>query len=151
MQLSTFKHLLKTVSEVNFSLPNGKTVPSHFHITEVGHINKRFIDCGGTIRQEKLVTMQLWESVDTWHKIEPNKLLSIIDLSIEKLLIEDDEIEVEYQNDTIGKYGIDFEHGIFKLVPKQTNCLAQEKCGIPVIENSIQNKQSCCTPNSPCC
>ena len=151
MLLSDFKNQLKTVTEVIFLKPDGTTVPSHFHITEVGEIHKKYIDCGGTIRNEHLISLQLWESIDTWHRLEPNKLISIIDLSIEKLSIGNHNIEVEYQGDTIGKYGIALSNGVFQLVPTQTNCLASDQCGIPPIEKKIEKAQSCCTPNSGCC
>ena len=62
MKLSIFKEILKTKIAIGFELPNGQLVPGHFHVTEVGQINKRFIDCGGTIREEKVVNFQLWEA-----------------------------------------------------------------------------------------
>lgn len=151
MLLSEFKHKLKTITEISFLKPDGLAVPKHFHITEVGQINKRFIDCGGTVRNENLVSMQLWESTDFWHQLEPNKLLSIIDLSINKLGIEDAEIEIEYQEETIGKYGVDFYNGAFKLINTHTNCLAMDKCGIPKVENVLEKKEVSCSPNSGCC
>ena len=157
MLLSEFKHKLKTISVISFLKPDGLAVPKHFHITEVGQINKRFIDCGGTVRNENLVSMQLWESTDFWHQLEPNKLLSIIDLSINKLGIEDAEIEVEYQSNTIGKYHLEFDGTNFLLKATQTNCLAQDKCGIPPEKLKVNlvdlsnNAQSCCTPGGKCC
>ena len=80
MKLSAFKQLLSTVEELHFILPNGTPVPAHFHITEIGQISKKFIDCGGIVREELSVSMQLWESIDTWHRLAPSKLISIIDL-----------------------------------------------------------------------
>lgn len=151
MLLSEFKDKLKIVTEVTFLKPDGAEVPKHFHITEVGQINKRFIDCGGTVRNENLISMQLWESIDFWHRIEPSKLISIIDLSIDKLGIDDHEIEIEYQSDTIGKYGVQFDNGTFKLTTTDTACLASDKCGIPSFENVKETVQSCCSPNSGCC
>jgi len=151
MLLSEFKEKLKTVAEVTFLKPDGTTVPKHFHITEVGQINKRFIDCGGTIRNENLISMQLWESIDTWHRLETNKLISIIDLSKEKLGIEDYEIEIEYQGDTIGKYGVAFDDGVFKLIATNTACLASDKCGIPSFEKVKEKVSSCCAPGGGCC
>ncbi|MEZ4910420.1 MAG: DUF6428 family protein [Saprospiraceae bacterium] len=151
MVLSEFKHHLNTVTEVTFLKPDGTHIPKHFHITEVGQINKKFIDCGGTVRNENIISMQLWESVDVWHRLEPHKLISIINLSIEKLNIEDHEIEIEYQADTIGKYGVEFEDGIFKLSSKNTTCLASDKCAIPSLEIIKEKAESCCTPGSGCC
>jgi hypothetical protein len=36
MKLSEFKLYLKNAKKVEFQLPNGDYVPSHFHVTEVG-------------------------------------------------------------------------------------------------------------------
>lgn len=151
MLLSEFTKHLETLTEVNFKKPDGTEIPKHFHITEVGQITKKFIDCGGTIRNENVVSMQLWESIDFWHRLEPAKLISIIKLSQEKLDIEDHEVEIEYQSDTIGKYGIKFKNGIFVLTTKKTDCLASDLCGIPSVETIKETVNSSCTPGGGCC
>jgi hypothetical protein len=61
MKLSKIKEILPTLEHVEFQLENGTFVPEHFHVTEVGQINKIFIDCGGVIRNEKVVNFQLWK------------------------------------------------------------------------------------------
>src|SRR4051812_22038228 len=104
MKLSEIKTHLSTATAVNFELPNGSMVPENFHVTEVGVIAKHFIDCGGTVRNENVANFQLWNANDTDHRLKPQKLLNIIALSEKVLGIEDLEIEVEYQSDTIGKY-----------------------------------------------
>ncbi|MDE5528828.1 MULTISPECIES: DUF6428 family protein [Bacteroidota] len=155
MKLSKIKEILPTLENVEFQLENGTFVPEHFHVTEVGQINKNFIDCGGTIRNEKVVNFQLWNANDFEHRLKPTKLLNIIKLSEEKLGIEDAEIEVEYQSDTIGKYDLDFNGKIFVLKSKTTACLAQDACGIPTEKQKVKlselNSAACCTPNSGCC
>ncbi|MCC6371997.1 MAG: hypothetical protein IT236_13415 [Bacteroidia bacterium] len=157
MKLSEFKQQLSSVNELNFLLPDGTAVPQHFHVTEVGQINKHFIDCGGTVRDEKTVNFQLWEAADYDHRLAPQKLSGIIALSEKVLGVEDAEIEVEYQSSTIGKYGLEFNGREFLLTSKQTNCLASDKCGIPTEKlrvklSDLQNaSQSCCTPGSGCC
>ncbi|MFM2299365.1 MAG: hypothetical protein RIR98_973, partial [Bacteroidota bacterium] len=40
MKLSEIKSLLSTMKTVEFVLENGDRVPAHFHITEIGLINK---------------------------------------------------------------------------------------------------------------
>src|SRR5690606_20862760 len=115
MKLSEIKEILPTLENVEFQLENGTFVPEHFHVTEVGQIIKSFIDCGGVIRNEKAVNFQLWNVDDYEHRLKPGKLLNIIRLSEEKLGIEDSEIEVEYQSDTIGKYDLDFNGKTFIL------------------------------------
>ncbi len=151
MILSEFKHYLKIVSEVTFLKPNGNKIPKHFHITEVGQTSKKFIDCGGTVRNEEVISMQLWESVDFLHRLEPSKLSSIIELSEKKLEIGNYEIEMEYQGETIEKYGVVFMNGVFQLRSTNTACLALDKCGIPSLENSKEKVQQDCTPGGGCC
>ncbi|CAM3765062.1 hypothetical protein FSS13T_16050 [Flavobacterium saliperosum S13] len=156
MKLSEIKEVLKTVETVNFQLPNGTFVPEHFHVTEVGMITKNFIDCGGTVRNEKVVNFQLWDANDFEHRLKPKKLNDIIALSEKVLGIEDLEVEVEFQAETIGKYDLAFNGKDFLLVAKQTACLAQDQCGIPkekmkVSLKDLQEQSSCCTPNSGCC
>lgn len=157
MKLSEIKNHLKTAAAVNFILPTGEYVPEHFHVTEVGLVTKHFIDCGGTVRNEKVANFQLWNANDVDHRLKPKKLLDIISLSEKILGIEDLEIEVEYQTGTIGKYELDFNGNDFELVPKQTACLAMDKCGVPPSKQKLPLaelqtvNQSCCTPGSGCC
>ncbi|GAB3337937.1 DUF6428 family protein [Marivirga atlantica] len=156
MKLSEVKEALKGLTEVKFNLPSGELVPQHFHVTEVGHITKEFIDCGGTMRKESVIGFQLWTADDHDHRLSAQKLASIIDLSVDKLQLPDSEVEVEYQGDTIGKYDLAFQNGEFKLIAKQTDCLAKDNCGIPqekpkVRLSSLQNSQEACTPGSGCC
>lgn len=154
MKLSEIKQHLNTAEAVNFILPDGSYVPEHFHVTEVGSVTKHFIDCGGTERTEKAVNFQLWDANDYEHRLKPQKLLNIIALSEKRLGIADEEIEVEYQGDTIGKYGLDFNGTDFILVPKQTACLAQDACGVPkqkVNLSELKPETACCTPGGSCC
>lgn len=155
MKLSQIKSILKTVEAVNFNLPNGTSVPEHFHVTEVGLITKNFIDCGGTVRKETVVNFQLWDANDFEHRLKPQKLLNIIELSEKVLSIEDFEIEVEYQDTTIGKYELDFDGTDFLLLNKQTACLAQDQCGIPAEKQKVRlsdrTDEPCCAPDGNCC
>ncbi len=156
MKLSEIKKVLETVETVNFELPDGTFVPEYFHVTEIGQINKRFIDCGGTVRKESTVNFQLWNANDFEHRLKPKKLLDIIELSEKTLNIEDHEIEVEYQNTTIGKYDLGFDGTNFLLLNKQTACLANEKCGIDAPKEKIKminlsDQSNSCTPGGGCC
>ncbi len=156
MKLSEIKQILPTLDNVEFQLENGSFVPEHFHVTEVGIITKNFIDCGGVIRSEKVINFQLWSADDFEHRLKPGKLLNIIKLSETKLDIEDLEIEVEYQNETIGKYNLEFNGKTFVLKNTTTACLAEDACGIPSQKpkmklSDLGNKDACCTPNSGCC
>lgn len=155
MKISEIKNHLHTATAVNFMLPDGTYVPEHFHVTEIGLVTKHFIDCGGTVRTEKTASFQLWNANDFDHRLKPGKLLSIIDLSEKVLNLPDLEIEVEYQGDTIGKYGVQYNGKDFVLTSTQTACLAEDQCGIPAQKSKVKlselNTTTCCTPGGGCC
>ena len=155
MRLSEIKNHLANLKTIAFELPDGSLVPNHFHVTEVGQITKNFIDCGGTVRKEEVINFQLWNANDYDHRLHPEKLVNIIELSEKILGLKDLEIEVEYQGDTIGKYGLDFDGKNFLLTNTNTNCLAMDKCGIPQekIKKNLADLQtvSACDQNSGCC
>lgn len=155
MKLSEVKNILQTAEAVDFELENGAKVPEHFHVTEVGVVTKNFIDCGGTVRSEKVANFQLWDANDFDHRLKPQKLLNIISLSEKALGMEDLDIEVEYQGETIGKYDLGYNGKGFLLLSKTTNCLAPDKCGIPKEKLKINLKElkasNSCTPGGGCC
>jgi hypothetical protein len=156
MKLSEIKKHLSNAEAVNFQLQDGTQVPEHFHVTEVGIVTKHFIDCGGTVRNEKVASFQLWDANDYEHRLKPAKLLHIIELSEKILGMEDLDIEVEYQSGTIGKYDLEFDGETFILTSKQTACLAQEKCGLrpkkqKVKFSSLAAANESCTPGGGCC
>ena len=157
MNLNEIKEILASQETVKFQMPNKSFVPEHFHVTEVGMITKNFIDCGGKVREEKVINFQLWEAGDYDHRLAPSKLINIIELSEKVLNINPElEIEVEYQSDTIGKYGLEFSNSIFHLTSKTTACLATDSCGIPaekLKKNLVElgSANATCTPGGGCC
>ena len=156
MKLSEIKVHLAQAESVNFQLENGIPVPEHFHVTEVGVVTKDFIDCGGTVRHEKVANFQLWDANDYEHRLKAGKLLNIISLSEKLLSMEDLEIEVEYQAQTIGKYDLGYDGKNFLLIAKTTACLAPELCGVPEVKQKVQLQNlaasgSTCTPGGGCC
>lgn len=157
MKLSEIKSHLAMQESVTFLLPDGTMVPEHFHVTEVGIVTKDFIDCGGTVRHEKVANFQLWNANDNEHRLKAGKLLGIIGLSEKVLGMEDLEIEVEYQDKTIGRYDLGYDGKNYNLLPKQTACLAMDKCGVPEGKKKVEMKmlgateESCCTPGGGCC
>jgi hypothetical protein len=155
MKLSEIKSHLKNLKTIAFELPDGSLVPNHFHVTEVGKVTKNFIDCGGTVRNEEVVNFQLWNADDYDHRLHPEKLVDIIELSEKILAIGNLEIEVEYQGTTIGRFGLDFNGTNFILTNKQTDCLAKDNCGIPETKPKLKMVEiqggNSCSPNSGCC
>ncbi|MBI34386.1 MAG: hypothetical protein CMP67_03380 [Flavobacteriales bacterium] len=156
MKLSALKILLDELKQVEFILPDGSEIPKHFHVTEIGKIEKNFVDCGGTIRKESVINFQLWSADDYNHRLSGEKLKSIIELSERVLSLENLEIEVEYEMDTIGKYNLDFINGKFILKNTNTDCLAKGYCILPneestSIETVINQTRSSCKSGSGCC
>lgn len=170
MKLSELKQQLNRMSELNFLLPNGEAIPKHFHITEAGLTSKHFIDCGGTLRTETVMNMQVWVANDTDHRLEPSKLQKIIAIAEQNFGVNDLDIEIEYQTEfaatfnsqlnqgwqTIGNYGLALEGNNFLLTTKHTDCLAKDNCGIPQDKQklplaNLQTAQSCCAPGGNCC
>ena len=80
MKLSEIKTVLNNIENVAFVLENGTPVPEHFHVTEIGLITKNFIDCGGTVRNEKVVNFQMSKANYFEHRLKPKKILEIISL-----------------------------------------------------------------------
>ena len=148
MKLSDVKAALATVNQVQFKLPDGTYLPPHFHVTEVGLVTKHFIDCGGTERTERVINFQLWSADDYDHRLAPQKFLKILDISKKIIGEEDLPIEVEYQQSTIGKFGLEFDGADFILTSRQTACLAEDACGIP--QKTMVAQSSCCGTGGCC-
>ena len=153
MLISAFKQTLRELDTLKFQLPNGEFVPAHFHITEVGNITRNFIDCGGVQRQENKLNLQLWVASDTDHRLDPTNLLNILQLAEKQLGNSNLEVEVEYQQSTIGRYKLAFNGAVFQLINTQTACLAPNQCGIPQEKPRVRVTASglSCNPNSGCC
>lgn len=156
MKLSQVKHYLADRETLLITLPDGTSVPAHFHVTEVGEVSKTFIDCGGKLRRERVACFQLWNADDYDHRLHPGKLVSIIELAEKQLGLADLDIEVEYQGtDSIVKFGLEAGPKGLMLTGKTTACLALEACGVPekkaVDLSSMVATGGGCAPGSGCC
>lgn len=151
MKISEFRGQLTLHSEkhLRFLLPDGGFIPLHAHITEVGRVDKVFLDCGGTQRRTSACLLQAWVADDTDHRIAAGKLAAILDLAAPLLGSDDLEVEVEYQENWISQFPIvraiaTEEVLTFQLDFKNTDCLAKDVC-LP--ENA--EEAGCCS--SGCC
>ncbi|NJB86093.1 hypothetical protein GGR26_001861 [Lewinella marina] len=158
MKLSQLKTWLRQVDNFTISLPDGSLVPSHFHVTEVGEVTKSFIDCGGTLRRERMASLQLWSADDYNHRLAPGKLVHIIELAETQLGLGDLDLEVEYQGtETIQRFGLAIAGEGLELTPLTTDCLAKDKCGIPEKPKAVSlgayvaAAASGCVPGNGCC
>ena len=124
-----------TDAGVRFQLPTGDLIPDHFHVTEVGRVDKNFIDCGGTRRHAASCLLQTWIADDVHHRIDAGKLAKILKLASPVLGPFDLPVEVEYGTDVATQYLVaeaDIHPAFitFVLAAKHTDCLAKDRCGI---------------------
>ena len=158
MKLSELKSLLTEHPNHVFrlQLPDGEAVPFSFHVTEIGRVNKTFLDCGGTLRESTTCQLQVWVGEDYDHRIETGKLAGILRKGESLLPDESVPVEIEYEKEVISQYTIEShetttESVILKLAPKHTECLAPELCGLPDLRlPAIAGKSNCCAPGVRC-
>jgi hypothetical protein len=139
----------KPEGKIRFVLPDQNSIPAHFHITEVGHVRKDFIDCGGTKRSTASCLLQAWVAEnDEDHALEAGKLRRILDLAANLLPDGELPVEVEFEAPTISQFPIASaeltgDTIVFYLTSKHTDCLAKEQCGLTA--------ESKCGPAGGCC
>ncbi|MDG4812634.1 DUF6428 family protein [Hydrogenovibrio sp. 3SP14C1] len=158
MFFTEFQRILKEHSSkrLKFVLPDGNSVPEHFHITDVGSVFRHFIDCGGQLREESYVQIQLWLGADKEHRITSETATKILQQSqpvLNKIQqLESCEVMIEYQTMLTALYSIREMKNteaeiIFFLEATKTQCLAalrheqEKKQGY---ESSCCSKDSCC-------
>lgn len=153
MKLDRFLDVLASHQEtsIQMMLPDRSFVPAHFHVTEVGRVQKDFIDCGGTTRSSASCVLQVWVADDLDHRLNTTKLAAIMRLAQSLLQTTDLPVEIEYESEVISQYplaGIEVTPAglLFLLGSKHTACLAPDRCGVPGGESS-----SCCGGTSTCC
>lgn len=163
MKLSVFQDLLQAHRDKQFHLvlPSLNAVPVSFHITEVAHVQKRLIDCGGKLHTAHTCQLQAWVYTDTDHRLLAGKMADVLLLAKDILPAgEDLDIEIEYEDAALSQYPVSSytvtdSAVVLNLTSKHTDCLAKEIC-LPK-ENSLPNapialgmaKAACCGPD--CC
>jgi hypothetical protein len=138
MTLAEFRAALHRNSDhgLLFVFDDGDTIPPEFHITEVGHVVKNFVDCGGTRRKAESCMLQAWVAAnDSDHRLTAAKLAHILDLAGSLLPSDALPVELEYEGCVISQYevsGFESKDGTlrFTLADKHTDCLAKEACGL---------------------
>lgn len=138
MTLSELKSELARNPElpIRFYFPNGQAIPAHAHVTEVALIDKKFIDCGGTFRNQSMCRLQTWVSDDYHHRLKSGVLLKILERSSSFLQRDDIEVDVEHELEYITQFPIgsvvpDGREMMVRLTPRHSDCLAKEKCCPP--------------------
>lgn len=134
MKLHDLKSVLWQHPEtfVRFILPDGDQIPAHAHVTEVGHVVKNFIDCGGVMGKTESVLLQTHVGDDMGHRLASGRLARILQLGDRVLPSDRLEVEVEYDCCVVAQYPIleakpNGEHLDLILAGKRTQCLARER------------------------
>ena len=118
---------------LQFRLPSGTLIAAHAHVSEVARIEKRFIDCGGVLRNDRFCRLQTWVADDVDHRLTAAKLLGILDKAKEILETEDLEVDVEHEVGFVTQMPlksiqVEGEHLTLQLDARHTDCLAQDRC-----------------------
>ena len=151
MNTAEFTKLLASLGDktVHFVLPDGGRIPDHAHVTEVGRIDREFLDCGGELRKTSLCCLQVWVADDTDHRLPARKLAAIIDRALEPLRLGDLPVEIEFEEGFISQFPVIAVDGsdavIIHLGTKHTDCLAKDVCLPPAASSTS------CSPGSGCC
>ena len=113
--------------------PDGDPIEAHFHVTEVGRVQKDFVDCGGTVRRTVTCLLQTWVGDDLDHRITAGKLLKAFDHAAPILGGGDLPVELEYEACNVVQLRVtavvtETERLVIQLGSKHTDCLAKEVC-----------------------
>jgi len=154
MKLSQLRAVLEKHPESfpRFVLPDGDFIPPHAHVTEVGHVVKNFIDCGGVMGKSETVLLQTHVGQDTDHRLKTDRFAKILQLGRRVLPHDQLEVEVEYDCCVVAQYPVSEvkpagEHLDVILRKRRTQCLAQERqkdAGVTVDACCAAGAAACC-------
>lgn len=113
--------------------PDGDPIEAHFHVTEIGRVQKDFVDCGGTVRRTVTCLLQTWVADDVDHRITAGKLLKAFEHARPVLGSEDLPVELEYEACNVIQFAVtgvavEATRIVVQLGSKHTDCLAKELC-----------------------
>ena len=151
MKLNTLRSILALHADTlpRFTLPDGDQIPAHFHVTEVGHLAKNFIDCGGVTAQSEACVLQTWVGGDVEHRLTAARLNEILQLGARVLPDRDLDVEVEFDCCVVAQYPIEEvtrngDHLEISLGNKQTQCRARER-------RNAEAESGCCNSSTTQC
>jgi hypothetical protein len=151
MTLRKLHSVLQTNPELfpRFVLPDGDYIPAHAHVTEVGHVVRRFIDCGGLTGKEERAVLQTHVGNDTDHRLRSDVFAKILELGNRVIPSADLDVDVEYDCCVVSQYPIaearpDGEHLNLILRRGRTQCRAQERRDTETAARSCATSATCC-------
>jgi hypothetical protein len=133
-----------------FVLPDGNYIPAHAHVTEVGHVVKNFIDCGGMTGKEEKVLLQTHVGDDKNHRLRSDRFSKILQLGTRVLPNAELDVDIEYDCCVVAQYPIteaiaEGEHLNLILQRGKTQCRARERRESKIADTCCVTAASCCT------
>ena len=132
-----------------FVLPDGGHIPAHVHVTEVGHVVRNFIDCGGVTGRDEKVLLQTHVGDDADHRLRADRFAKILQLGNRVIPSADLDVAVEYDCCVVAQYPIaearpDGQHLNLILRRGRTQCRARER-------REPETAAGCCATSAACC
>ena len=132
-----------------FVLPGGDYIPAHAHVTEVGHVVRNFIDCGGLTGKEEKVVLQTHVGSDTDHRLGSDRFAKILRLGNRVIPSADLDVDVEYDCCVVAQYPIAEaqprgQYLDLILQRGRTQCRARER-------GETEAADGCCATSASCC
>lgn len=135
LTVSSLRRALASAPDLPITViwPDGEAIEAHFHVTEIGRVQRDFVDCGGTMRQIVTCLLQTWVGDDLDHRITAGSLLKAFHHADPILQGEDLPVELEYEACNVVQLKVlsalvEGEHVAIRLGKKRTDCLARELC-----------------------
>lgn len=136
---------------VRFELPTATLLSPHVHVTEVARIDKKLVDCGGTLRTESSCRLQIYQADDTEHRITAAKLAQILAKGAGVLGSTSLPVEAEAEAPYLAAFPVvaarlEDKQVVLSFGVRHAACLAEDVC----FPANLHNK-SACAPGSGCC
>lgn len=152
----TLQRLVEALNEadgriVRFELPTSSLLSPHVHVTEVARLDKKFVDCGGTLRTDSSCRLQVYQADDTEHRITAAKFAQILAKGAGVLGSSSLPVEVEAEAPYLSVFPViatrlEDKQIVLSLGMRHAACLAEDVC----FPANLQDK-SACTPGAGCC
>src|SRR5215470_9002044 len=115
-----------------FVLPDGDYIPAHAHVTEVSHVVRNFVDCGGMIGKEETIVLQTQVGDDKEHRLRSDRFAKILQLGNRVIPSVDLYVDVEYDCCVVAQYPIararsEGNYLDLMLQRSRTQCRARER------------------------
>ena len=151
MTLHDLKNALKANPKrfPRFVLPNGDYIPAHAHVTEVGHVARSFVDCGGLTGKEEKILLQTHVGDDADHRLRSDRFAKTLQLGNRVIPSADLDVAVEYDCCVVAQYPIaeatpEDEHLNLILRRNRTQCRARER-------RESETAAGCRAASAACC